>query len=269
MAYRKVDDTSLASVADAIRSKGGTSDTLEFPDGFATAISAIQTGGGGGGGIGVQSDWNQNDSAALDYIKNRPFYDVGHVIIEESAVPFTESHGLYGADIQSTLVHTAGETYKVYWDGTAYDFTNVDDVNVFIGNRSIIDNGPDTGEPFLITIDDLYIHIITADTSASHTVSIIGYNPSDAIKIPRKYLPKTAFITYNSNNSTYSSDFEFDELYEKLSYGENVILYIPDYREYQYLLQWSWASHDKINLLFNKRTLLLSIDGTIVNAGPS
>ena len=46
MAYRKVDDTSLASVADAIRSKGGTSDTLIFPDGFVAAISAIQTGGG-------------------------------------------------------------------------------------------------------------------------------------------------------------------------------------------------------------------------------
>ena len=47
MAYRKVDDTSLSSVADAIRSKCGTSDTLIFPDGFITAISAIQTGGGG------------------------------------------------------------------------------------------------------------------------------------------------------------------------------------------------------------------------------
>lgn len=42
MAYRKVDDISLASVADAIRSKGGISDELVFPDGFVTAISAIQ-----------------------------------------------------------------------------------------------------------------------------------------------------------------------------------------------------------------------------------
>lgn len=46
MAYRKVDDISLISVADAIRSKGGTSDELVFPDGFVTAISAIQAGGG-------------------------------------------------------------------------------------------------------------------------------------------------------------------------------------------------------------------------------
>ena len=47
MAYRKVNDNSLASVADAIRSKGGTSDALVFPDGFVSAISAIQTGAGG------------------------------------------------------------------------------------------------------------------------------------------------------------------------------------------------------------------------------
>ena len=44
MAYRKVNDTSLASVADAIREKGGTSDALVFPEGFVSAISAIQTG---------------------------------------------------------------------------------------------------------------------------------------------------------------------------------------------------------------------------------
>ena len=49
MSYRKVNDNSLASVADAIRSKGSTSDALVFPDGFVSAISAIQTEGGGGG----------------------------------------------------------------------------------------------------------------------------------------------------------------------------------------------------------------------------
>lgn len=54
MAYRKVNDTSIASVADAIRAKGGTSDALIFPDGFVSAISAIQTGGGSGVGQAFQ-----------------------------------------------------------------------------------------------------------------------------------------------------------------------------------------------------------------------
>lgn len=42
MAYRKVDDTSLSSVANAIREKGGTSDALVFPGGFVSAIEAIK-----------------------------------------------------------------------------------------------------------------------------------------------------------------------------------------------------------------------------------
>ena len=63
MAYRKVDDTSLASVADAIRAKGGTSNALIFPDGFVSAISAIQT--GGGGGAAPSAKWG--DVTFIDY----------------------------------------------------------------------------------------------------------------------------------------------------------------------------------------------------------
>lgn len=64
MAYRKVNDTSLASVADAIRAKGGTSDALVFPDGFVSAISAIQT-VGDGGGAAPSAKWN--DVTFIDY----------------------------------------------------------------------------------------------------------------------------------------------------------------------------------------------------------
>lgn len=47
MALLSVSDESLQAVADAIREKGGTSDQLEFPDGFTEAIANIETGGGG------------------------------------------------------------------------------------------------------------------------------------------------------------------------------------------------------------------------------
>lgn len=39
-------DADLASVADAIRTKGGTSASLAFPAGFVSAVEAISTGGG-------------------------------------------------------------------------------------------------------------------------------------------------------------------------------------------------------------------------------
>lgn len=41
-----VNSEDMTAVADAIRSKGGTSDALEFPGGFVDAVGAIQTGGG-------------------------------------------------------------------------------------------------------------------------------------------------------------------------------------------------------------------------------
>lgn len=55
MAIDKAVDSSklnddLKAIADAIRTKGGTSGMLEFPGGFADAIAAIQAGGGGTSG---------------------------------------------------------------------------------------------------------------------------------------------------------------------------------------------------------------------------
>ena len=44
MADYLVTDTELTSIADAIRTKGGTSADLSFPTGFVSAINAISTG---------------------------------------------------------------------------------------------------------------------------------------------------------------------------------------------------------------------------------
>ena len=43
-----VTDTELTSIANAIRTKGGTQAQLSFPAEFVSAINAIPTGGGGG-----------------------------------------------------------------------------------------------------------------------------------------------------------------------------------------------------------------------------
>ena len=46
MAKYIVTDTSLSSIADAIRTKGNTSGSLAFPSGFVSAINDISVGGG-------------------------------------------------------------------------------------------------------------------------------------------------------------------------------------------------------------------------------
>jgi hypothetical protein len=45
----------------------------DFQNGFALGRVS-------GGGMSTQPDWAQNDPAAADYIKNKPFYDDGENI---------------------------------------------------------------------------------------------------------------------------------------------------------------------------------------------
>ena len=140
----------------------------------------------------VQPDWNQNDETAADYIKNRPFYTgdtVETVLVEQNTVSFAKHNGLYGVEFPSTFSATVGETYKVYWDGTVYECTCENFNNMpTIGNLSIAGVGSDTGEPFIMGVDDDgRITIVTADTSASHTFSISGI-VQEVVKIDPKYI---------------------------------------------------------------------------------
>lgn len=151
--------------------------------------------GGSGGGSSIQSDWNQNDETAPDYVKNRPFYTgdtVENVLVEESTVTFSEDKGFYVSVFPSTFEATVGETYKVSWDGTAYERACVDfDGDTVIGNLSFVGAGSDTGEPFAMLVHNgVEITIVTTDTSASHTFSISVF-VQEFVKIDEKYIPDT------------------------------------------------------------------------------
>ena len=168
---------------------GSSAKTIEIPSG------------------GAHSDWNQNDSTAADYIKNRPFYTgdpVETVLVEESTVSFAElGNGLYMTEFESTFVPTVGEVYKVSWDGTVYECTCVEfSGGTVIGNLSIAGAGSDTGEPFIMTIfSGETIMIGTLDTSASHTFSISG-RQAPIVKIPAKYIDKdtSGYIVIHHNS---------------------------------------------------------------------
>ena len=158
-----------------------------------------RAGGNGGSQSVVQPDWNQNDSTQPDYVKNRPFYTdaVETVLVEESTVSFADDGGIYKAEFLSTFEAIVGETYKVSWDGIVYECicVNLYGVCVF-GNLSITNEGPDTGEPFMMcVITGMGIAIVTTDTSASHTFSIVGHK---VVKIDAKYLPENLNLATKS-----------------------------------------------------------------------
>ena len=150
-------------------------------------------------------DWNQNDSTAADYVKNRPFYTgdpVETVLVEESTVAFAlhEASGLYMAQFSSTFEATVGDTYKISWDGTVYECVCVSVNRQFaLGNLSIAGAGSDTGEPFIMVVENgNEIQIGTTDTSSSHTFSISRTDVPVA-KIDKKYLVQP---DWNQNDST-------------------------------------------------------------------
>ena len=185
-------------------------------------------------GSTTQPDWNQNDATQPDYVKNRPFYTgdpVETVFVEERVVTFeNRGEGLYMGSFETTFVATVSETYKVYWDGTAYECAcGVFEDSLFIGNLSIAINGTDTGEPFLISVENgIGITIGTADTSASHTISISG-RTTQIVKIDPKYLDQSDWDQNDVTASSYIKNRPFYTGYteEKTLVNESSV----DFRE--------------------------------------
>ena len=69
MAHYIVSDTGLTSIANAIRTRGGTSAALAYPDGFTSAIDAIPSGGG--------ADLSGLDVYIADYLVDPPTITTG------------------------------------------------------------------------------------------------------------------------------------------------------------------------------------------------
>ena len=212
---------------------GSSAKTIEIPSG------------------GAHSDWNQNDSTAADYIKNRPFYTgdpVETVLVEESTVSFAEfGNGLYMTEFESTFVPTVGEVYKVSWDGTVYECTCVDfNKNPFIGNLSIVGVGSDTGEPFVMGIVDGGISIMTADTSASHIISISGF-VAEVVKIADKYLPEYS-VLYRGDPTDWS-DAKKQQMYDDFI-SRKLVLYNSSGSRFGVVLSVWYGGTIGLNFIF-------------------
>lgn len=155
----------------------------------------------------VQSDWNQNDETAKDYIKNRICYtkDATETIVLNSTLPFTDisSSGLIVfsyQDTSSNIKFNEGTTYTVNFDTTSYTciaFTDDRLSNaVILGNLGIVGMSSATNEPFAIITDnkgDNGLQIVTNLTGTSHNVKI-AESHTEIVKLDKKYIPDDIFI---------------------------------------------------------------------------
>ena len=115
MADYLVTDTELTSIADAIRTKGGTSAALTFPAGFVSAVNDIPAGGGG--------------SSALYVLTEVPYANTSCMVGGSPVNPRVAYHG-------PSVVQGATITFYTYSDyvldtitgedsGTTYTYTTV------------------------------------------------------------------------------------------------------------------------------------------------
>lgn len=153
-------------------------------NGIWETVSGIGgSGGSGGSGVAVQSDYAQNDSSAMDYIKNRPFYIEKGVTIFDQEITTELMDGANGYThsgfIGDPSAVSVGDAFGVTVDGTEYicEITEVHYDLGMMGNlyifyelyldllmtqngwteEEVLQNVPfittfnnDTGEPFLI-----------------------------------------------------------------------------------------------------------------------
>ena len=84
-----IQDTSLTSIADAIREKAGLEDNLAFPEGFVEAIEGISTGGSGGASI---------ETCAVTF--------------NESAASWLSSR----TDVKTSIYYTTADSSEIRWD---------------------------------------------------------------------------------------------------------------------------------------------------------
>ena len=168
----------------------------------------------------VTPDWNENDSASKNYIKNRPggYFDTSVVATtgdlttqfegvgdtsthpyEGGAVPY--SFGNEGHNPNQTLTSIiAGQSYTVVWNGTTYSNVIAKKFEVpggaYLGEFENIDNSLKplfSNYPFFILAypSELDFEILTP-SSTSHrsiTFSISGYN---TVQIPEYFLDFSA-----------------------------------------------------------------------------
>ena len=165
-----------------------------------------------------RGNWDQNDPTADDYIKNRPFYTDGYITIINNKTFTTTLDYEWCSPFVFELVD--GEIYKVIWNGKEYECIAVSiNGGACIGNISLVEDGKNTGEPFIYAYMDYgdgdieyFWYIKNAGT---HFVSIYKQNVK---KIDKKYLP-------DNNNSKIEA--AIDDLYDYANSLDNSIANIP------------------------------------------
>lgn len=144
------------------------------------------------GSAAVQSDWEQTDEAAPDFIKNKPFYETRSVIAEEQTCPFDEDFGGYLGEILTPII--AGDTLVVTYNGESYLSETIyfePMEAILFGDLGALGIGSQTDSPFVGISDNTIFAAMPVDTenieSLIGTTAVIKIEKPHITKIPQRY----------------------------------------------------------------------------------
>lgn len=173
----------------------------------------------------IQSDWNQNDENAPDYVKNRLCYKYTEFIDAVSETTLnatTASEGYYTATIQGNNYHLGTESASVVYDGTTYENVPASHNESWAGGalQSADTIGSIPEYPFKIVMrNGAYENNLTlyAETQGEHTFCI--KKPVNKVKkLDNEYIPNNVASlpgTYYGDTAGYPilyvSGFEEDD----------------------------------------------------------
>lgn len=167
----------------------------------------VPTGGGSGGGDGVQSDWNQNDPSAKDYVKNRTHWTQ----VETQNLPEQklESPSL---ELSPLVLQTVGAPISITINGTTYSgvtksFEFSGNTLVYFGNLFLADNTlEDTGESFLLagTSVGTFCTLIVDEKKYPDSLPTVSGSWQSLIyhKLSNQFLPTTVSVIDESGEYT-------------------------------------------------------------------
>lgn len=164
-----------------------------------------------------QPDYNQNNSTAADYIKNRPFYEEAptiETILDQTFSTITANGVNFWATNTSVIQFVKGDTVKVVYNGTEY-VQEVKELNavLYVGNIGLGGLSPATDEPFLVA--NIYFPDGLSTLTPGTTVATSTAQTNATIKITKE----------TENVKTIDPKYIKDMYYTKSDVGEKTLVF--------------------------------------------
>lgn len=162
---------------------------------------------------GVQPDWNQNDSTAADYIKNRPCYQVfveNELVNGAFGFSYNSNYGLFTNQHEINFYLEEGKKYKVVFDGVEYETVCQLFMGqyLYIGAPELLDFSlGDPSVPFTCVEIMNNFMFGTLLTDETHDIVIKGIE-CDYVKLPEYYIPAMGSVILNSSTADSTKKFK-------------------------------------------------------------